>query len=220
MAVTVGLLSLLTAAPAWSQTAPDRLYGGPIEFEILRNDTPVGSHRVTFEREGDDLSVTVTSDIVVRFLAVPVYRFHYQSQTLWADGRLKTVKAVTNDDGDVSTVEATADGTEAVIDGPAGRLTASLPFFAIDHWNADELAQGIVLNSITGKLDRVRTTAAGADEIDTADGPCAADRYDVDGDLKFSAWYDPSGRWIGLAFKGKDGSTIRYLCRHCGPDFR
>jgi hypothetical protein len=214
----VGLLSSLAPVPAWSKTSPDRLYSGPIEFEILRNNTPVGTHRVAFEQRDDGLSVTVTSDIVVRFLAVPVYRFHYQSQTLWADGQLKSVKAVTNDDGDVSTVEAKAEGREAVIEGPAGRMTAPLPFFAIDHWNADELAQSVVLNNITGKLDRVRVIAAGANEIETADGPRAADRYDIEGDLTFTAWYDPSGRWIGLSFKGKDGSTIQYLCRRCGPE--
>ncbi len=214
----IGLLSLLIPAPAWSKAAPDRLYGGPIEFDILRNNTPVGTHRVAFERQGDDLAVTVTSEIVVKFLAVPVYRFHYQSQTLWANGELKSVKAVTNDDGDVSSVEATVDGSQAVIQGPAGRLTAPLPFFAIDHWNADELAHNVVLNNITGKLDHVQVVAAGAHEIDTADGPRAADRYDIQGDLKFTAWYDPSGRWIGLSFKGKDGSTIQYLCRRCGPE--
>jgi len=154
---------------------------------------------------------------VVRFLAVPLYRFRYETRSRWADGRLQSIRAVTDDDGKVSVVEAAIDGDEAEIAGPAGRLRASLPLFATDHWNVDELRQSVVLNNITGKLDRVAVIAAGAHEIDTADGPRAADRYEIDGDLKFTAFYDPSGRWVGLRFKGRDGSDIDYFCRRCGP---
>ena len=35
------------------------------------------------------------------------------------------------------------------------------------------------------------------------------------GHLHLDAWYDISGRWMGMRFKGRDGSTIEYRCRNC-----
>jgi Family of unknown function (DUF6134) len=198
--------------------SPDVLYGGPIEFEILRNGTPVGSHRVGFMRDGDLLYVSVSSEIVVRLLSIPVYRFHYQSQSRWQDGRLLSITSATDDDGKTSTVEARVAGDKADIDGPAGKLTAALPLYATDHWNPDELRQSVMLNNITGKLDHIEVVADGASEIETDAGPRAANRYEFKGDINFTAWYDPAGRWVGLHFKGKDGSSIDYRCHRCGPE--
>jgi hypothetical protein len=219
LAVAMSTAATARVEAATSQAlAPQQLYGNSLEFDIQRNGEPVGTHRVTFSKQNGELAVSTDSSIVVRFLSVPIYRFTYNSTTLWRDGTLESLKAVTNDDGKVSTVMALVKGNQAQINGPAGNFDATLPIFATEHWNPAELQQKTVLNAITGKLDHVQVKDAGASEVETTSGPRAADRYDVSGDLQFTAWYDPRGRWIGLSFKGKDDSTISYICRRCAPD--
>ena len=46
-----------------------------------------------------------------------------------------------------------------------------------------------------------------------------ATRYAYTGDLDNEVWYDDVGRWVKMRFKGRDGSTIDYVCRRCqgGP---
>jgi len=56
----------------------------------------------------------------------------------------------------------------------------------------------------------------GPGTVTTMEGPRQAHRYDVAGGVRFTAWYDAQGRWVGLRFLGNDGSTIDYICRQCG----
>jgi hypothetical protein len=49
----------------------------------------------------------------------------------------------------------------------------------------------------------------------TTNGPIKATEFVYDGELKTNAWYDKQGRWVGLQFKARDGSTITYRCMNC-----
>jgi hypothetical protein len=53
-----------------------------------------------------------------------------------------------------------------------------------------------------------------------ADAPFDSDtpnlaEYRYSGELELDAWYSEAGRWLGMRFKGRDGSTIEYFCRNC-----
>jgi hypothetical protein len=49
----------------------------------------------------------------------------------------------------------------------------------------------------------------------TTNGTLPATRFTYDGELETTAWYDADGRWVGLAFEARDGSTITYRCMTC-----
>jgi hypothetical protein len=84
-----------------------------------------------------------------------------------------------------------------------------------EHWSKAFLGNGALLNTITGKLNDVETVTLGSAFVPTASGIARAERYRLDGDLKIETWYDGDGRWLGMRFAGRDGSTIEYLCRDC-----
>jgi hypothetical protein len=72
-----------------------------------------------------------------------------------------------------------------------------------------------VLNTITGKPNAVNISASQIEMLRTTSGTLPATRFIYDGELETTAWYDTDGRWVGLAFEARDGSTITYRCMSC-----
>ena len=200
-----------------AMTAPEKLYGGEILFDILRNGELIGTQRVTLKRDGHVLTVSQVADITVRFLFIPVYRFHSEGATQWHSGRLLETKTTTNDNGKVTAVTARDDGGKLVIDGPAGKFQAPESVITMEHWNPAELEQTIMLNTLTGRLDKVEIHDEGPDQVPTPEGGRAARRFSYQGsDLNLTAFYDSAGHWVGLRFFAGDGSRIERVCRRCG----
>jgi hypothetical protein len=221
-----GLLHAGVALLAWgvalmpaqaAMPAPEKLYGGKILFDILRNGDLIGSQQVTLRQEGHVLTVSQVADIVVRVLFIPVYRFHSEGATQWHGGQLLDMKTTTNDNGKVTAVTARDDGGKLTIDGPAGKFQAPESVITMEHWNAAELQQTIMLNTLTGKLDRIEIHDEGPDQVPAPEGQRAVRRFSYQGgDLKLTAFYDAAGHWAGLRFLASDGSRIEYVCRRCG----
>ncbi len=214
-AILFGLLT--AAAPAAADIDPVALYGGDLQFDVLRNGDVVGEHNVQFALSGRDLTVDARFELEIRILFFPAYRYAYQSTSVWRDGRLVRLDALTDDDGSVSEVAARAEDGRVRIRGRDGTEWGDPSLIPTDHWNADVLGSDTVLNTITGEVSRVSIRDMGEETLPTATGTCQARRYAYSGDLETEVWYDPDGRWVGMRFQGKDGSTIDYRCRRCGP---
>ena len=76
-----------------SAVDPIRLYGSEAYFEVQRNQTPVGFHRITFTRRDDQLVVNAEFHLEITFLGVTVYRYDYRSEEIWRNGCLQWVEA-------------------------------------------------------------------------------------------------------------------------------
>jgi hypothetical protein len=205
------------SAAAGAMPDPLALYGDRLVFDIVRDGDTIGRQTLTFSKANGDLSVAVLTDIQVDLLFVTVYRYRYQSTMRWHDGRLQAMAAATNDDGKISQVTARFDGHRTLVSGPAGSFEVPAPVFPGEHWDIDEIRHPALLNGITGRLDRITVIDEGPDSVATLAGKRAAHRYVTTGDVQLTSWYDADGRWVGLRFKGRDGSTIEYVCRQCGP---
>lgn len=217
LALGASLAAFTWAGPATAMIDPVALYGSGLEFDILRNGRPVGTHSVTFDPAPDGtLAVTARSDIAVRVLVFTAYRFSYESRSVWRDGRLERLSVRTDDAGTVSSVAAQPGNGGLDVRGPEGTTRAPADIFPTDHWNPDVRGASRVLNTITGRLNAVTMTAEATELVPTADGPRPAQRWRYEGELETVAWYDAAGRWVGLRFEGSDGSVVDYVCRRCG----
>jgi hypothetical protein len=207
--------ALLAAFPAQSAPLPAET---DYRFEIRRDGAPVGEHRVTLRRAANGVEAAATSQIVVRLLGIPVYRFDYRSTSQWTDGRMTALDSRTDDDGTVTSVSARAEGRTLRVTGPEGIAKAPLGLIPTDHWNPAVIGATEVLNTITGKINRVTMTAQGRDSVPTGGRNRSSTRYAYDGEMRATVWYDDAGHWTGLRFAARDGSTIDYVCQRCGPD--
>lgn len=213
---TVGAMALSTSVGAKNPTTITvEAYGGDIVFDVLRDGTLVGDHVVTFDDGRDGLVVYSRLSLQIRLLFFTAYSYRYESRSIWRDGRLGRLKATVNDDGKKSAVNVTAIANRLSITGPNGEASVHPPIFPTDHGNPGVLQHSRVLNTITGSVNAVTIKPIRAEIVETERGPVAATRYAYTGELETEVLYDDMGRWVGMAFKGRDGSTIEYVCRRC-----
>lgn len=194
---------------------PVALYGGSIEFDVFREGTKVGFHRTRFDADGAELSVTSTFELRIDVLFFTAYRYAYRSQARWRQGRLLTLTAEVSDDGKTSSLAVRRDGRHLIVRNGQAVDRVAAPMFPTNHWNAAVLAETKVLNTLTGRVNRVRIEPRGDEAVATERGDVKATRYAYTGELATEVWYDNAGRWVKMRFKGTDGSTIEYVCQRC-----
>jgi hypothetical protein len=218
-ALTMSTLALCSASAALAETPPAaddpfRLYGKEIQFDVERDGNVVGRHIVTFTRTDQGVLADSRVDVEVGVLFLSAYRFRYQAHELWRDGELQSIEASTNDNGDYTHVQAVRDA--AGLEISSGQGTYEAPMIPpTSHWNAALLKGGLLLNTMTGELSKVRVFDQGLDTVATRSGPLRARHYLYSGDLNGEIWYDSDGRWVKLRFRANDGSIIDYVCRLC-----
>jgi hypothetical protein len=79
------------------------------EFRVSIDGKPAGDYRLTIQRDGDRYTVQGAASIRVRVLFIS-YRYSYNGQEVWKDGRLQRLDSQTDDDGKRFTVSANANG--------------------------------------------------------------------------------------------------------------
>ena len=204
------------------QLDPLALYGKEILFDVERDGATVGFHRTQFEVVDGTLFVSNRFKISIDILFFNAFRFLYDSQAAWAQGRLQELQVTVDDDGSAFAPNAKTNGDGMQIDSGNSVLRVEDALFPTNHWNANVLGQSRVLNTLTGRINQVRIDAAGSEMVMTENGPVTATKYRYSGELETEVWYDDAGRWVKLRFKGRDGTPIAYKCRRCqgGPTGR
>lgn len=215
--LAAALSAALAAAPAWAEAPPDPLplYGQEIVFSVWRSGSEIGRHRVLFARDDGALVVRSLLDLAVKFLGVTVYRYKYAAQEIWRDGSLVRLESSVDDNGKPAAVEAKAERDKLAVTGPEGRALIDAPVLPSTHWDAQVIGADRILNTLDGKLDRIRLVPEGVETVPTGNGPRPATHYVWSGDIKAESWYDAAGHWLKLRFNGKDGTPIEYVCMRC-----
>lgn len=205
-------LVLTGVGQAWaSQVQEDR-------YTILRGGKEVGVHEVRREVVGGETRVRSDSRIDVRLLGIDLYRFRYSAEEVWDRSGLVRLEVRVDDDGKPFRLDGKRSGERFAWSSSAGTGEQALPLYPTNHWNSEVLGQDRVLNTLTGGLNRVDIERSGRESLALPGGEVRAQRYRYLGDLELDAWYDDRGRWLGMRFKGRDGSEIRYLCATCGAE--
>lgn len=191
------------------------LYGPSVIFDVYREGKRVGIHRTGFHAEADGLRVSSLFELKIEFLFITAYRYRYQSDTVWRQGRLAELLATIDDNGEQAYVAAKLEEGGLRVSGTGGSYFIDGPIFPTNHWHAGVLDQNRVLNTLTGRLNAVGITPAGRETVTTENGDVPATRFVYSGDLQNEVWYDDAGRWVKMRFAAEDGSTIEYVCRRC-----
>ena len=214
--IVLMVITLLAVQPAYSQMRPIDEYNNKIGFDVVRNGEVVGQHATTFLHEGLDLTVESKMNLKITLLGIPVYSFDYVSVEKWSDGVLSRLDVDVEDGADQIKISSLLNAEGLSIISPSGTFTVRGPIISTNHWNAEVVKQSRVLNTLTGKINQVKLISKGEERIPIKDGHIVATRYDYSGELTdTSVWYDSQGRWSKLEFKGRDGSTVEYICNTC-----
>ncbi len=199
-------LAALPVAPAMALPVPA---SRRLAFRVVRNGSNIGQHVLTFAGEESRLTVQVAVDLAVGIGPITLYRYRHRATERWEDGRVVSFQAETNDDGTVSTIAMRLDGDAlAVESSQAGRYRAPPGALPATHWNR-RMLDGPFINTQTGEVLRPAVARPGTGPVPWSPQR-QADRYVLTGPIDLETWYDTTPLWVGLRFRGRDGSSIHY----------
>lgn len=185
--------------------------GGTLAFRMVRNDTEIGHHTVTFERHGDTLTVHVAVDALVTVLSVPVVRYKHRLTETWQGEKLVALNGDTDKNGQQEWVRAQRDAEGLVVQGShADRYVAPDGALATTYWDR-RMLDGPMISGEDGVLLRPKVIAGKSEPVPLASGATiTAAHYSLRGSFNADVWYDQTNTWASLSVAVKDGSTVRY----------
>jgi hypothetical protein len=185
--------------------------GNRLAFSVLREGKEIGTHTLTFARNGDVWTIQVAIDLLIKLGPVPLYRYEHRATEIWNGASFASVEAQTNDDGARTTLRAQR-GPDAVTveSSQQGKYDAPANALPSTHWNR-RMLDGPFFNTQWGDLMSNAVPPRGAATVETASGrKIYVRRFEIVGQLTLESWYDDQQTWAGLQFKGQDGSQIVY----------
>ena len=196
--------------PCWS--AAQRLpAGGVLAFEIQGGGAVLGRHRVTFSRDGADLTVQTQMEIAFKLGPIPFVQYHHHALEIWSGDRFHSLETASNTNGHRQMVRARRNDSGVWIEPSEGAPFLADPgVLPLTHWNR-KVMDAALFNPQDGKLLRERAVPKGADAVQLADGrTVSATRYSLTGETQIDDWYDRDGMWTALRGKIKGGSVLTY----------
>jgi hypothetical protein len=205
--VLASFLFLAAGAPAFATGHG----AGTLHFAVLRDGSPIGTHIVRFQEEGDTLTVEHEVRIAVSIAFITVYRYEQDRTEVLRDGRIVTFHNRTDDDGTVTEVtgRAVEGGIEVI--GPAVRHTVPLDTVLTGYWNHQTPERRRLLDVGDGTVLEIDVVDAGVETVEAWGRAIQAWRYVLTGDLEKELWYDAAGIWVHMRQVARDGSIIEYL---------
>ena len=211
------LLFLLSAcAFAWPVPASAQLGGlaawtpAPLAFTVLRDGSPLGTHRLAFTREGGRLTVDIEIRFEVKLAFITLFRYAHDARETWENGRLVAFDSRTNDDGTPFQVRARATPAGLAVESTGGNYTASLDTVPSSYWHMDMIRHTRVLDSQSGRMIDLVATPIGGGEVPVGGLIVPARLFRLSGEISGELGYGAQDEWVRLSF-GARGSKIEYV---------
>lgn len=205
--------ALRLGAAVWLALAPVAAAQDLMVFDVFRDGSKIGEHRLVFEQEDGTLKVSVETDMTVTFAFVPVFRYEHKRVERWRDGELESLAGMTNDDGtqyEISIVRKgghysrTINGSEEDLAGPV----------AVDSfWSKDMLTGGKLFSAASDQVYRVRSDLMGIETIAARGETVEAEHYKLSGELDRDLWFAPSGELLKLQYENDEGERFEFVRR-------
>jgi hypothetical protein len=176
---------------------------GDYAFRVKRRGDAVGTHLVRFEQRGAERVATSELLIAPRVMGVVVYRYEHRYEEVTVGARFRRVTSRLNRNGRIVEVRGEAVGGAVLLDGTEGAQRLPADAAPLSWWQMQRMGGRVpVFGTTTGRaLDlawQSRRLPGGGFE------------YACTGDVTATVTFDASGRWVGFAARGEDGSEIVY----------
>lgn len=209
-AALLALCSLAPAGPAPGEPSAAAAEG-PWRFRVLLDGEPIGQHRFGLHDEGAQRTLRSEARFDVKLLGLTVYRYRHEATERWQGGCLVELTARTDDDGNISLVQARRHGAGLHVRSPGGEQVLEGCVFTFAYWNPAMLEQARLLNAQTGEAEAVRIESLGDSTVEARGGTVPARRYRITGpERPVELWYSPEGDWLALESTVSGGRRLSY----------
>lgn len=184
--------------------------GNRLGFDIIRKESKLGTHVLTFEPGGNGLTVHVAVELAYKIAGITLYHYTHHATETWSGDQVIRIESTTDENGTPYQVSGHRESAGLVVQGTkAPRYVAPANALPATHWNRREL-DGPWINTQDGRIMRPKIAQLGIEAIPAAGGATLhARHYALTGDVQLDMFYDDRLGWAGLSFV-KSGTPIRY----------
>ena len=142
-----------------------------LEYELLRNNDPIGYHKYDFKRDGEKLSIISEVSFKINKLGVDLYSYFAKSNENYESGLFKNYSSKTKQNKKDRYVNINYNKVEdnLIIDGSSYKGKASKNFIVGTWWNHEIVQAKAQISGISGRIIQQTVTFIGKEEVKIGD---------------------------------------------------
>ena len=184
-----------------------------LEYELLRNNSPIGYHKYNFIREGENLSIDSEVSFKITKLGVDLYKYFAKSEEKYEKSIFKSYSSKTKQNKKNRYVNINLDpqNENLIIDGSSYKGKASKDFIVGTWWNHEIVKKKAQISGISGRIIEQTVTFVGKEDVVIEDKIYKTLRFNFKSSdetlpeskkLNTDIWYEENSYlWVKAAFE-------------------
>ncbi len=183
-----------------------------LEYELFRNNTPIGYHKFDFKREGQNLIIDSEIRFKITKLGVDLYQYYAAGQEKYIDGVFSGFSSETNQNKKEKYVNISIDKMDKnlVIDGSSYKGKADKDFIIGTWWNHEIVQKKAQISAVSGRIIEQKVEFLGKEDVTFGDKTYKTLKFNFsstdpslskDKKLNIDIWYEEDTYlWVKAAF--------------------
>ena len=138
-----------------------------LEYELYRNNKPIGYHKYDFKRDGNKLSIESEVSFKITKLGVDLYKYFASSEENYEKGNFVSYfsKTKQNKKDRYVNIKVDTKDNSLIIDGSSYKGKADKDFIVGTWWNHEIIKSKAQISGISGRIIEQTVTFLGKKEI-------------------------------------------------------
>ena len=183
-----------------------------LEYELFRNNTPIGYHKFDFKREGQNLIIDSEIKFKITKLGIDLYQYYAAGQERYNDGVFSGFSSETNQNKKEKYVNISIDTTDKnlIVNGSSYKGKADKDFIIGTWWNHEIVQKKAQISAVSGRIIEQKVEFLGKEEVTLGDKTYKTLRFNFsstdpslskDKKLNIDIWYEEDTYlWVKAAF--------------------
>ena len=184
-----------------------------LEYELFRNNNPIGYHKYDFVRDGKNLTINSEVSFKITKLGVELYKYFASSKENYKNGVFQSYSSTTKQNKKNRYVNIKLDQNNKYlnIDGSSYKGTANKEFIVGTWWNHEIVQAKAQISGISGRIIEQTVTFKGKEEVKIGDKTYKTLRFNFKSSdenlpdskkLNTDIWYEENTYlWVKAAFE-------------------
>ena len=183
-----------------------------LEYELFRNNSPIGYHKFDFKRDGKNLIIDSEIKFKITKLGIDLYQYYAAGQEKYTDGVFSGFSSETNQNKKEKYVNISIDKMDKnlVIDGSSYKGKADKDFIIGTWWNHEIVQKKAQISAVSGRIIEQKVEFLGKEDVTFGDKTYKTLKFNFsstdpslskDKKLNIDIWYEEDTYlWVKAAF--------------------
>ena len=142
-----------------------------LEYELFRNNKPIGFHKYIFKRNGTDLAINNEVSFKISKLGVDLYRYYAKGVERYKNGIFIGFNSETNQNKKEKYVNITIDPADKglIIDGSSFKGKVDKDLIIGTWWNHEIVQKKAQISAVSGRIIEQKVEFKGKEDVKIGD---------------------------------------------------